>query len=160
MAEEEIWAKLREIQSFLDDLNSRLVTLEAWVGKAFFIPSFPTASRWVLELFPDEIEKWREVLARIPRERLTERERSFLSNLDYYIMTERKITIPQLSWLGAIVKRIGYEMPPIPIPSSSPQSHHSSNPQSQLFVCEQCGTPFSTPQEACPVCYGKVVIME
>ena len=50
MAEEEIWAKLREVQSFLDDLNSRLVALEAWVGKAFFtfpekIEQLPLGSR-------------------------------------------------------------------------------------------------------------------
>jgi len=230
MAEEEIWAKLREVQSFLDDLNSRLVALEAWVGKAFFtfpekIEQLPLGSRWVLEIFPEEIEDWRRAIRTIPTERLTERERSFLRSMDYYIVSERKITLPQLIWLTIIKRKAGGVLPEVPLvttpalethsPSHSPperrygkpktdveriMAHYGvseeeaerlireimrvygvsrekavetllpprgvkvkgsqSNPNPEIFVCEQCGTAYSMPQEACPVCYGKVVMVE
>lgn len=164
MAEREIITKLRELQSLYEDLNSRLVTLESWVGKAFFtippeIPSFPRASRWVLEIFPEEIEEWVRAVRTVPLEPLTERERSFLRNLEYYIATERKITLPQLLWFAAIQRKAGGIMPKIPIPPAE-SSHHSSSSPNQPYACEQCGTPFSTPQEICPVCYGKVEAIE
>lgn len=224
MAERAIWDKLREVQSFLEDINSRLVTLEAWVGKAFFtLPErIPLrSSRWVLEIFPEEIEEWVRAVKTIPLEPLTERERSFLRSLEYYITTERKITLPQLLWLAAIQRRAGGIMPKIPIPPAE-SSHHSSpvvqggapktdierlmahyglsreeaerlvegvmrfygvskeeaikallpprgakvrgsqewSSPNQLYICEQCGTTYSAPQEACPVCYGKVEAIE
>lgn len=169
MAERAIRDKLREVQSFLDDINSRLITLESWVGKAFFtLPErIPLrSSRWVLEIFPEEIEEWVRAIKTIPLEPLTERERSFLRNLEYYITTERKITLPQLLWLAAIQRKAGGIMPKIPIPPAE-SSHHSSpivqgggsqewSSSNQLYICEQCGTTYSTPQELCFVCYGKV----
>jgi NACalpha-BTF3-like transcription factor len=229
MAERAIWDKLREIQSFLDDLNSRLVTLEAWVGKAFFtfpekIEQLPLGSRWVLEIFPEEIEDWRRALRTIPLERLSERERSFLRSMDYYIVSEHKITLPQLIWLTILKRKAGGILPEIPLVTAPTIETHSSpsNPLERrfgmprtdverimahygisreeaekliqevmrvygvskeqatkallpprgakvtgysqsnqaLFVCEQCGATFSTPQETCPICYGNVVMIE
>jgi len=116
MSLDRLWAKVRALQEFSEDINRRQITLEAWVGKAFFIP--PTvrgSSRWVLELFPDEVSQWREAIRRIPRELLTEKERGFLASLDYYIQSERKLTIPQLAWLGAIIRKAGDRLPEIPL---------------------------------------------
>ena len=130
MAERAIWDKLREIQSFLDDLNSRLITLESWVGKAFFtlpekIEQLPLGSRWVLEIFPEEIEEWRRALRTIPLERLSERERSFLRSVDYYIVSERKITLPQLIWLTIIMRKAGGTLPEIPLVTTPALETHS-----------------------------------
>lgn len=202
--------KVTELQDLISDINSRLINLEAWVGRAFFIP---VRSRWVLELFPDEIEEWRRAVRTIPTDRLTEKERSFIRNLDYYIVSERKLTLPQLAWLSSIRRKAGGAVPEIPIiaPRTTPVTpHHSSlelpprgygletaragerrlgkprteeerlmrhygletfsspeteyNPVPELsseeepeYQCLSCGYKFSTPQEICPLCYGKVV---
>jgi len=73
--------------------------------------------RWVLEIYPDEIPKWRELIDHLLIEydpKLTEREKSFLRSLRYYVETERKITIPMLAWLYSICARVGVLPPPIP----------------------------------------------
>jgi len=75
--------------------------------------------RWVLEIFPEEIETWTGFIERLLVEHapeLTKKEESFLRSLRYYITTERKITIPQIAWLYSICKRIGIIIPPVPPP--------------------------------------------
>jgi hypothetical protein len=146
-----VWAKLERLQTQVSDINSRLVNLEAWVGRAFFLP---VGSRWVLELFPDEISQWREAIRRIPREPLTPKERSFLESLDYYLVSERKLTIPQLSWLSAIIRRVGDRLPEIPLLRQGV----GSSTHSTEYRCLSCGYKFSKPQETCSLCYGKVEV--
>ena len=77
----------------------------------------PSGSRWVLELYPDEISVWRDYVRVLEPYPLTERERSFLRSLDYYIQTERKITVPMLSWLYIIARRTrAPTLPEVPYP--------------------------------------------
>jgi len=73
--------------------------------------------RWVLELYPDEIPTWLGLIDKLLIERgreLTDRERSFLGSLRYYVETERKITIPMLSWLFGITRRLREAPPRVP----------------------------------------------
>jgi len=73
--------------------------------------------RWVLEIYPDEVPKWLELVDHLLVEHapeLTPKEESFLRSLRYYVETERKITIPMLAWLYSISMRIGVPPPPIP----------------------------------------------
>jgi hypothetical protein len=118
--------KLGALQDAVRDLNTRLVDVEHFLARLALptVPSpptlpeyFPRGSRWVLELFPDEISQWREALRRIPRKPLTEKERSFLRSMDYYLATERKLTIPQLAWLHAIIRKAGDKLPEVPMPA-------------------------------------------
>jgi len=88
--------------------------------------SSPEPSRWVLELYPDEIPVWRDFIRVLEAQPLTERERSFMRSLDYYIRTERKITIPMISWLYAISRKYGITVPEVPYPRGA--SSRTSSP--------------------------------
>jgi len=126
--------KIVFLQDAIRDINTRLVDVEHFLARLALpaVPTppalpeyFPRGSRWVLELFPDEISQWREALRGIPREPLTEKERSFLRSMDYYIASERKLTIPQLAWLHAIIRKAGDRLPEVPMPArggSSPKA--------------------------------------
>jgi hypothetical protein len=118
--------KTRSLQDAVRDLSTRLIDVEHFLARLALptVPTpptlpeyFPRGSRWVLELFPDEISQWREALRRISREPLTERERSFLRSMDYYLASERKLTIPQLAWLQAIIRKAGAKLPEVPMPA-------------------------------------------
>jgi len=78
------------------------------------VHSSSNPSRWVLELYPDEIDVWRKVVRQLAAKPITERERSFLRSLDYYLVSERKITIPMLRWFLAIATRYGVLTPEVP----------------------------------------------
>jgi len=80
------------------------------------VESSSNPSRWVLELYPDEISTWREYISLLEARPLTERERSFMRSLDYYVGTERKVTIPMLSWLFVISRKYGITVPEVPYP--------------------------------------------
>lgn len=112
-----------ELSDRVDEIDRRLMLVESLLAPAG--AGLPMGSRWVLEIFPDEIDEWAAAIRSIPQEPLTERERSFLRNLEYYIRTERKITLPQLMWLSRIQRRVGGVMPKIPIPPTG-GSHHSN----------------------------------
>ncbi|MGB9684428.1 MAG: hypothetical protein ACPL1Z_05825 [Candidatus Bathyarchaeales archaeon] len=140
-----LWDKVTELQDITDDLNTRMIDVEHFLARLALptaevtlpreelerlIPPEIRGSRWVLEIFPDEVEEWRRAIRTIPTEKLTERERSFLRALDYYIVSERKITIPQLAWLRAIQQRAGGVTPTVPMPAAS-SSH--SNPNQRRY---------------------------
>lgn len=138
MAYVELREKTREVQDAIRDINTRLIDVEHFLARLALptVPSpprlpeyFPPSSRWLLEIFPDEVSAWREALARIPREPLREKERSFLRSMDYYIVSERRVTLPQLAWLSAIIRRVGDALPEIPIVPTGGSS--SSNPRVQ-----------------------------
>jgi len=147
---ERLQAKAEELQSRVWDLERRTADIESVLG-AFIMPfSSKTpvkgGSRWVLELFPDEVEEWRRAIRTIPTERLSEKERSFLRSLDYYIASERKLTVPMLRWLLVIRSKVGGAIPTVPMPTGS---HHSSNPYAE---CPACGYTWSPPPNYCPRC--------
>ncbi|MEM1590151.1 MAG: hypothetical protein QW175_07025 [Candidatus Bathyarchaeia archaeon] len=144
----ELRGKAIELQSRVWDLERRTANLESLLGTLISPFSYRLGSRWVLEIFPEEIEDWIRAVRTIPVEPLTERERSFLRNLEYYIMTERKITLPQLFWLASIQRKAGGAMPKIPIPPAE-TSHSSSNPYAK---CPKCGYAWSPPPSYCPRC--------
>jgi len=123
-------AKLDELQARVWDLERRTANLESLVGA--LISPFSHSSRWVLELFPDEIEEWKRAIRTIPTDRLTEKERSFIRNLDYYIVSERKLTLPQLAWLLSIRRKAGGAVPEIPIIAPRTSPHSSDNPYAEL----------------------------
>ena len=112
-----LWDKVTELQDIARDLTDRMTDFEHFLARLALpteevtlpryelerlIPPMVRGSRWVLEIFPEEVDEWRKALRTIPLEKLTETERSFLRNLDYYIVSERKITLPQLAWLKRI----------------------------------------------------------
>jgi len=79
--------------------------------------------RWVLEIYPDEIPRWLGLVDKLLIERgreLTDRERSFLRSLRYYVETERKITMPMLAWLFSITRRLREALPAVPVPYPLP----------------------------------------
>jgi hypothetical protein len=151
---ERLWDKVTELQDITDDLNTRMIDMEHFLARVALptaeitlpreelerlIPPIVRGSRWVLELFPDEIEEWRRAIHTIPMEKLTEKERSFLRTLDYYIVSEHKITIPQLAWLRAIQQKAGGVAPTVPMPEES--SSHHSNPNQRMHGTPKTSVP-------------------
>lgn len=167
-----------ELSDRVDEIDRRLMLVETLLAPAG--AGLPVGSRWVLEIFPEEIEEWRRALRTIPLERLTERERSFLRSLDYYIVSEHKITMPQLIWLTLIKRKAGGVLPEIPLVTTPKIETHSSNPiaQSQQLEelplieeienyavkeltkpkrCVLCGAPIPEGFTFCVKCYAPVV---
>jgi len=150
-----LWAKVISLQDMVRDINTRLIEMEHFTARlalpAEVMPRlteyFPRGSRWVLEIFPDEVAQWREAVAGIPREGLTEKERGFLRSLDYYIVSERRLTLPQLAWLSGIIGRVGDHLPEIPLRAEG--EHHSSPPVEE---CRVCGYPIPEGWKECPQC--------
>lgn len=151
---ERLWNKVTELQGAIRDINTRLTDFEHFLARLALpavsspptLPEyFPRSSRWVLEIFPDEISAWRQALAKIPREPLTEKERSFLRSMDYYIVSERRVTLPQLAWLSAIIRRVGDRLPEVPL---IPRASSSHSP----VKCRLCGTKIPEHFKACPKC--------
>jgi len=164
-----LWDKVTELQDIARDLTDRMTDFEHFLARLALpteevtlpryeleklIPPMVRGSRWVLEIFPDEIEEWRKALRTIPLERLTETERSFLRNLDYYIVSERKITLPQLAWLKRIQAKAGGIVPAIPLLERSSKRSSHSNPKPKL--CPLCHYPIPEGAEKCPRCLAPV----
>lgn len=157
----EVVAKLSRVQEAISDLNTRLIDVEQFLARLALptLPTLPTlpeyfprGSRWVLELYPDEVTAWREALRTIPLEPLTQRERSFVRSMDYYITSERKVTLPQLAWLSVIAGRVGGTVPEIPLRQAQSSSGHA-NPDRQ---CRLCGQHVTRIFKECPVCGAPV----
>jgi hypothetical protein len=138
-----LWRAVKSLNDVVIDLNNRLTNLENFLGR-LALPSSsssPSNPRWVLELFPDEVSRWREAIRTIPLEKLTTRERSFLRSMDYYLLSERKITLPQMAWLQAIIRKVGNTLPEIPLLT-----------RSQSNKCVRCGSSIPSHFKHCPKC--------
>ena len=163
-----------ELSDRVDDIDRRLILVETLLAPAG--AGLPTGSRWVLEIFPEEIEDWRRALRTIPLERLSERERSFLRSMDYYIVSEHKITLPQLIWLTIFKRKAGGILPEIPLVTTPALETHSSPTHSppeipldeelEKYVveelnkpkkCSVCGATIPEGWSFCPKCYAPVV---
>ncbi|MEM3618236.1 MAG: zinc ribbon domain-containing protein [Candidatus Bathyarchaeia archaeon] len=164
-----------ELSDRVDDIDRRLMLVETLLAPAG--AGLPTGSRWVLEIFPEEIEDWRRALRTIPLEALSERERSFLRSMDYYIVSERKITLPQLIWLTIIKRKAGGVLPEIPLVTAPKIETHSSPHQeaeaelplteevegyaiqelTKPKKCALCGASIPEGFTFCPKCYAPVV---
>jgi len=163
-----------ELSDRVDEIDRRLMLVETLLAPAG--AGLPIGSRWVLEIFPEEIEEWRRALRTIPLERLSERERSFLRSMDYYIVSERKITLPQLIWLTIIKRKAGGILPEIPLVTTPALETHSSPTHSppeipldeelEKYVveelnkpkkCSVCGATIPEGWSFCPKCYAPVV---
>jgi hypothetical protein len=162
-----LWDKVTELQDIARDLTDRMTDFEHFLARLALptaevtlpreelerlIPPIVRGSRWVLEIFPEEIEEWRKALRTIPLEGLTETERSFLRNLDYYIVSERKITLPQLAWLKRIQAKAGGIVPAIPLIERGSEHHSNPNPK----LCPICHYPLPEGAEKCPRCLTPV----
>jgi len=163
-----------ELSDRVDDIDRRLMLVETLLAPAG--AGLPVGSRWVLEIFPEEIEDWRRALRTIPLEALSERERSFLRNLDYYIVSEHKITLPQLIWLTIIKRKAGGVLPEIPLVTVPKIETHSSSPQQETELplteevegyaiqeltkpkkCALCGASIPEGFTFCVKCFAPVV---
>jgi len=164
-----LWDKVTELQDIARDLTDRMTDFEHFLARLALpteevtlpryelerlIPPMVRGSRWVLEIFPEEVDEWRKALRTIPLEKLTETERSFLRNLDYYIVSERKITLPQLAWLKRIQAKAGGTIPAIPLLEHSSKRSSHSNPKPKL--CPLCHYPIPEGAEECPRCLSPV----